>query len=280
MIGTVDTSLHSGLTPVSGPVQAYVSPSLETDPSATITRIGRAHSFFVEHLGVEPRMAVLVLAPDDWAERSNHPLYGMPNYGAGNLVIAGEPNPFWTGLVAVAGNGNPRAQRQLREVYGRNGDVDLTPFFDLLAVHELAHIFIEADGRVPPRLWILELACNVLLHSYVAAEEPAALPVLETFPAVLGSVPVSRFTHRTLEDLERSYAQGMDPDNYGWFQSKLHLAAAHIHDDLGTSAARTTWEALASSRTDDAADPLVHALGPAVTALIQELSPDASVTSA
>lgn len=248
MIGALDESLHRGLVPVDSAVPAFVSPGLEGDVAGALARVERAHAFYCRHLEIEPRIAVLILGPEDWAARSNHPLYGMPNYRDGNLVLAGRPNPFWGGLVQLAVGEIPEAAERLSDVYGSDGGaIDLSPFFELLGVHELAHIFIQAGDRVPPTLWNLELACNVFLHAYVSSVEPEALPTLETFPALFARIPAERFTHRTLADFEAAYAQGMDGANYGWFQSAFHVAAKHIHDAVGGSVARDLWRLLADA---------------------------------
>jgi len=262
MIGSLDESLHRGLKPVSSTVPAFVSPGLETDVAETIERVERAHAFFVSALGIEPRLAVLVLGPTEWAQRSNHPLYGMPNYRDGNLVLAGQPNPFWGGLVELAVGEIPDAARLLEGVYrSERGGADLSPFFDLLGVHELAHIFIEAGGRVPAQLWVLELACNVFLHTYVATEEPKELAALETFPAVFARIASDRFTHQTLADFEASYAQGMDGANYAWFQSRFHVAAKRIYDAGGASVPSDLWRVLAEAGADGFEELVAERLG-------------------
>jgi hypothetical protein len=272
VIGNLDETLHRGLEPFGSALPTHVSAGLDDGVAAKIHRIEQAHRFFIDQLGVEPRIAVLILSPDDWAGRS-HPLYGMPNYRDGNLVLAGEPNPFWSGLVGLAASEIPGGGELLQRSYpGLSPGVDLSPFFDLLGVHELAHIFIAAAGRAPSRLWVLELACNVLLHAYVALEEPQNLPTLETFPSVFAAIASSRFTHRTLDDFERSYAHGMDGANYGWFQAKFHVAAKSIFDSGGMKATARMWDLLADEPSSrNLADTLEQHLGPAAMHLLGEL---------
>lgn len=272
MIGTLDSTLHEGLTSVGGRVPTYITPGLDADVDQVIERVARARDFFVKQLGIDPRLAVLVLGPDDWTARATHPLYGMPNFRAGNLVLAGEPNPFWAGLAALATSEVPDGRERLERVYPSGPDgIDLSPLFDLLAVHELAHIFIEVDGRTPSRFWVLELACNLLQHSYVEVEEPEHLSTLTTFPSVFAEIDASRFTHRTLDDFERSYAHGMDGANYGWFQSKLHVGARHLYDTRGAAAIQGMWRLLAEEPAGDLDTLLGQHLGPGAVALLREL---------
>lgn len=270
MIGTLDKSLSDGLHPVAASVAAYASPGLG-DVSAMVARIERAQRFLVDRLGVDPRLAVLVLSQDDWAARSAHPLYGMPNFRDGNLVLAGEPNPFWEGMVSLAVAEVPGAGAELARVYpaGAAGP-DLRPFFDLLGVHELAHVFIEAARRTPRQLWALELSCNVLLQAFVTHEEPASLAVLETFPRLFAAVPAQRFAHRSLGDFERSYAHGMDGANYGWFQSHLQMMAKSVCDGGGHGAVGALWALLADD-VADLAPALAKRFGPVVAGHLAEL---------
>jgi hypothetical protein len=273
VIGQLDQTLHDGLTPVGGGVPAYATPGLGGDVSPILERVERARDFFVDQFGIEPRVAVLLLGPDDWAARSSHPLYGMPNFRAGNLVLAGEPNAFWAGLASLAEGEVADGRERLERAYPSGGDgIDLTPFFDLLAVHELAHIFIEADGRTPSKFWLLELACNLFLHAYVEVEEPEHLPTLAAFSSVFAEIDASRFTHRTLDDFERSYAYGMDGANYGWFQTRLHVGAKHLYDTGGLAAIHGMWRVLAEEPGGDLESLFGEHLGPAAVELLHELS--------
>lgn len=198
----------------------------------------------------------------------------IPRRGKGVGQVELQPPAVAQGLVELAVDELPDGRARLEDTYpSAGGRIDLSPFFDLLGVHELAHIFIEADGRVPSRLWVLELACNVLLHAFVAAEEPSSLPTLETFPDVFAGIPASRFTHRNLDDFERSYAHGMDGANYGWFQAKLHVAAKHIHDSGGGAPViRALWAALTEERSGDLKGVLAEHLGAPAVELLRELT--------
>lgn len=78
-----------------------------------------------------------MLGTDDWEGRSIHPVYGMPNYRSGNLIVAATTNPFWAGFLDVIEEDAPEQAATVADAYGGpDGGVDLSPFFDLLAVHE------------------------------------------------------------------------------------------------------------------------------------------------
>ena len=54
----------------------------------------------------------------------------------------------------------------------------------------------------------------------------------------------SRFAHRSLEDFER-LCVGVGPENYGWYQVKLHVGAKRIYDSGGIDALSRMWRTFA-----------------------------------
>ena len=179
----IDTSKLEGLQAVQGfPFPVHTSPGLETRGRSIAERCARAYRFLSKVLEFEPKASLLVLSPQDWPGRSSHPVYGMPNYEAGNLIVAGEESSFWGSFVDMIKDASPSLLKEAQITYGSDGRIDLAPFFDLLAVHELAHIFHDQVPFHFPRAWLTEFFANLCLHAYVASVEPEQLPTLETFP--------------------------------------------------------------------------------------------------
>jgi hypothetical protein len=208
-----------------------------------------AWRYIAEALGSETEAALLILDEHDWPSRSTHPVYGMPNADTGRLMMAATPNRFWADFIALIRQQAPDHVPAMKAAYGTNrGDLDLGRFFDLVATHELVHLFFENPVRLPC-FWVEELTCNLLLHGYVAERQPSALPALTTFPAAFISIEPPTTWYRSLADFEVHYAYDMDPFNYGWYQCRLHLAAAAIYDRSGTGAARSLRDACATPAT-------------------------------
>ena len=255
MSGAVNTGPHAGLDSHRGwdyPVLA--TRGLEAGTVSRLARRTAAASRYLSALfNYEPRFALLVLGPDDWDSRSPHGVYGMPGYEQGNLLVAGTTNRFWAESLDLIKAGAPDRLPGLSAVYGSaGGEIDLTPFFDLLPVHELAHAFVNDGPLRLPRRWLDEFECNLLMHGYVAAGEPGQLPVLTTFPAAIAAIEPPGTGYRSLADFD-PHAGDMDPWNYGWYQCRLSVAAARVHDSAGAGAARRLSDAFLS-RTAHADD--------------------------
>jgi hypothetical protein len=251
---TIDTRKHAGLEHVENfPFLVFASTNVVPRAREIAERVARSLAFLGSMLNVEPELALLVLAPGDWDGRASHPVYGMPNYdGAGNLVVAGAPSDFWRGFVGLVAEAQADALQILTEAYEVDGEIDLSPFFDLLAVHELGHRLHQVGVVRFPRLWLSEFFCNLCLHTYVAEKEPDELAVLEAFPAAVAAVPPEHMQHSDLNTFEQLYDR-MLPHNYGWYQCRLHVAAKRVYDVGGAGALRRLWNHLRLSEEDLAA---------------------------
>ena len=249
----VNTAPHAGLESRAGwDYPVFASRGLE---AATVSRLARraaaASRYLAALFDYQPQFALLVLGPDDWDSRSSHPVYGMPNYEQGNLFVAGTSNRFWEGFLDLIAAGAPDHLPGLSAVYGAaGGGIDLSPFFDLLPVHELAHAFVNDGPLRLPRKWLDELACNLALHGYAAAEEPGQLPVLVALPAAVAAIEPPGTGYSTLADFDTYYAENMDPWNYGWYQCRFHVAAARVHDTAGAGAVRHLWRTFLARAAD------------------------------
>jgi hypothetical protein len=144
----------------------------------------------------------------------------------------------------------------MRSAYGLpSGAIDLPRFFDLLAVHEMGHLFHTQASVQFPRLWLMELFCNMCTHTYVAAREPEMLPALEAFPSVVVGGGMSHLRYHTLEDFERLYGE-VGPQNYGWYECQLHVAAKDIYNASGVHALQRLWAAFRQSNATMSDDEL------------------------
>jgi len=245
------------------PFPVLFSTGAERRAGRICARLERAHCYLREALGFDPELRLLVLSPEDWAGRAAFPLYGMPHYTAGDTIVVGtEPAGFWQGVVGMLGGVLPANQRaEIETIYGTvDGRIDMSEFADLIAVHELGHLFHEQVPFTFPRLWLMELFANFCVHAYLAEREPEKLALWTTLPERMMAFPADRVRHRSLHDFERLYV-GVGPENYCWYQFGLVAAARAIYDAAGTDALRRLYLAFRARKDDPTDRQLAGLLG-------------------
>jgi hypothetical protein len=199
--------------------------------------------------GSSPEFTASFLAPADWTRG-----YGMPSYDPveKRLRVATDDNSLWQLQGKIARFASPfSAFPRLKKTYAdANGNLHLRRFFDLLAVHELAHAFEDQGGTAFPTLWLSEIYANLALHAFVAKQRPSELANLTTLPDAQSRILVfTMMMHATgytsLHDFEHHYPVGtekpMSGPNYGWYQVRFTVLAREIFDEGGEAALSRLW---------------------------------------
>lgn len=238
----------------------YFSENAKDRAKKISTDVAKAESYFQKQFDVKPNYTLLVLSPADWKKYA-HPqaIYGIPHYlPDGRLVVASENNDFWRrNAPPIAQLPKDLAEKMTATYTDKNGEINLTNAFDLLAIHELGHAFQSAAKMASQRNWLSELLCNVLLHTYLADNDPKQLPYITVFTkTAVSSFPTQRLKFTKLEDFEANYNEIAKnyPDNYGWYQCRFHVTAGDIYDAGGASSMKKIWSLLLSQKeklTDD-----------------------------
>jgi hypothetical protein len=230
--------------------EIYYSTGHEKRAVLIAGRVDRAMVYYQGLLGFKPEVTLLILSPSDWTKYTKSgAVYGMPHYLPGSkvLVVAAEDNPFWKSFLPPLDKLPAGLRDQIQTVYkNENGSLSMQAFFDLLAIHELGHAFNGQAGLKMQRNWMGELYVNILLHTYIAENEPELLPALTVFPQMVIAGGAKDFKYTSLNDVETKYNEiGRDhPRNYGWYQCRWHAAAGRIYDAAGKQVNRKIWDAL------------------------------------
>jgi hypothetical protein len=213
-----------------------VSRGLEKKGDSVATRTQRAHRYFRQLIGGNPKITVYVLSPEDWESQKVGVTYGLAVYDTGKLFIAGMPNDLWKRAIQLVAEHLPEQMPALEKMYSLGGaNFDLGSFYELIALHELGHAFEQQGGLNFPRHWMSELFANQCLHTYLATQEPTGLPTLTTFPEIFHNLPTSLFSPTGLPAFETLYPNLPDL-TYLWYQTRLHVDAKQIFDERGESA--------------------------------------------
>ncbi|MCA6449972.1 MAG: hypothetical protein IM584_09035 [Chitinophagaceae bacterium] len=226
-------------------IKAYYSPGNAERAKIIVARCERTINYVKTLVGFTPTVSVFILNPEHWKKYASFPVYGMPHYPDNErLFIASEDNAFWKSFIPPIDQLSPEMATRVKNAYKTaDGKLSMMAFFDLLALHELGHAFHQQVGLTMQRLWMQELFCNIMLHTYIAEKEPANLPALETFPEMVVAGGTTGYQYTTLAGFEKIYDK-MDPKNYGWYQCRLHVAGKHIYNAGGPNAFIKLWKGL------------------------------------
>ncbi len=229
-------------------VQVYYSKGFKERAFNIANRVDNAMVYYQQLLDFRPTVNFLVLDTSDWSKYTSFPVYGMPHYSNDNtLVVAAVDNPFWKSFIPPLDQLPADLRSTIQDVYKNDkGEISMQAFFDLLALHELGHAFHFQGGLNMQRKWLQELFVNILLHTYIAENEPAALPALSLFPNMVVGSGSQEYKYTSLKDIEDRYDEigKQHPKNYGWYQCRWHLAAASIYDSGGKPVPGKLWQAL------------------------------------
>ena len=246
--------------------ETYFSKGKEEKAKRMASQVDHVMRFYDSTLHFTPSVTLLILSPDDWSTFTSFPFYGMPHYSNNKtLVVASDDNAYWQSMLPKDDLLSVETRQLLTSTYrNAEGKITMEPFFDLLSIHELGHAYNIQGGLKMQRRWLGELFPNIMLHTYIALNEPSLLPALTLFPRlVVETTPDSVLTYTSLQDLETHYNEmgPKYPVNYGWYQCRWHMAAAGIYDKGGLKAVRNLWDALKKEQTLLSDSSLVALLG-------------------
>lgn len=192
-----------------------------------------------------PTISLYVLSEKDWAKYSYMDVFGMPHYCARRIVISAERAGFWDNMIQLIIEKRSQHIKSLRSVYlDGKGEIDLSPFFSNLAIHELGHAYHSQLPFRFPRFWLQETFANLCNHVCIAKEHPELMDELTVFPSILSQVDSNEFEFTSWNEFEEHY-EDMHPINYGWYQGRLKGIAARLFDLLGEASVMRLWNTFA-----------------------------------
>jgi hypothetical protein len=229
--------------------------SIGNDERAKIVaaRMDKVLEFYNKVVAYEPEVTLLILNPTDWPNHTTFPVYGMPHYDESRnlLIVASENNEFWNSFIPPVDMLPKELSDKIKATYAdKNGNLTMQAFFDLLAIHEIGHAYQFQAAINVQRLWMGELFCNILLHTYIAENEPEQLPALTVFPQMVIAGGKEEYKYNSLTDIEQRYEEiGQKyPKNYGWYQCRWHSAAGNIYDAGGIDSFAKLWTAFSENK--------------------------------
>ena len=233
--------------------KVYFSTGNDERAKTVAERMDRVLEFYNNLIAFEPEVTLLILNPTDWPQHTTFPVYGMPHYDDKRelLIIASDNNEFWDSFIPPIDQLPKELADKISLTYvDENGDLTMQAFFDLLTIHEIGHAYHFQAGVNVQRMWMGELFCNILLHTYIAENEPEQLSALTVFPQMVINGGTEGYKYTSLNDIEERYDEigSMHPKNYGWFQSRWHYEAGNIYDAGGIDTFIKLWNAFSEQK--------------------------------
>jgi hypothetical protein len=258
-------------------MKVFFSTGYEHRASTISHRVEKAMTYYQNMLGIKPSVVLLVLTESDWPKFTKFPVYGMPHYNDNEtLIVAAEDNAFWKSFIPALDKLPGELSQQVQTVYKtKDGQLSMEAFFDLLALHELGHAFHFQGKLNMQRKWMGELFVNILLHTYIAEQEPGSLDALTLFPRMVINGGTKEFPFTTLQDVHARYDEigKRYPNNYGWYQSRWHAGAGEIYDSEGIMVCKRLWDAFKSKKeelNDEELLPFLENASKAVAVFIRD----------
>lgn len=219
------------------PFSVVATTGIEEKARRIAARTHAALSWMSNAFDFDPQIRVEVLGPEDFAERAELPALGLPHINdEGTMFLAGYETSTFDSSIAETMRYLSAADRSaFEQAYGRPPNVQA--FVDLLSLHELAHTYHMQRGWSFQELWMGELFCNLALHGYVAAREPAVLPALVTLPSAAHRIPAEVQGVTGIEAMSAD-----NPLTYVWYQFRLQVAAVRLWDGGGLALLREFYE--------------------------------------
>jgi len=238
MPGAAGTYCPAVITELPGfPFSVVATTGIEEKAGRIAARTHAARSWMAGLFGFEPHIRVEVLGPEDFAERAELPALGLPHVNdEGTMFLAGyDTSTFESSIAQTMTYLSTDDRLTFVQAYGEPPNVQT--FVDLLSLHELAHTYHMQRGWSFPELWMGELFCNLALHGYVAAHEPAVLPALVTLPSAAHRMPPEVQGVTAIEAMSAD-----NPLTYVWYQFRLQVAAIRLWDDGGQTLLREFYD--------------------------------------
>ena len=224
------------------PLEGYAMPVLASRGSeqrahVIAGHVDRALGWLQTGLPRRPVFTLVVADATDWDAVAAIPIYGMPESVPGRIVTSPQPAQWWQDYWDSLRPHLPApALDKVTQAYGR--PPDFTIMADLVAVHELTHLFHDIHpvtwASEFPEIWVMELFANLGMYGYVATHHPEHLPLLHSLTGATLAAGTAPWPFTALDAMGDSMRGRVE--HYVWYQYRLIGMAASIWDARGIDA--------------------------------------------
>ncbi|MFN2374883.1 MAG: hypothetical protein ABR545_13830 [Cyclonatronaceae bacterium] len=199
-------------------------------------RISASNQFFSDSLGVDVRIRIALLDPENY-ERGEflHP-YGLPFISGGVTVLPADLNSgavidMFTPFEATITADNLAVLQKAGFTYGEGKKL----MVDLIGLHEIGHEQVRAFGINTRQRWFDELMASYLAYAYLRTMEPRMAVVWDA--VTRAGREGYQSNHTSLDDFNRLYT-GVGVGDYVWYQNVFHERVRDVYDVHGLAFVR------------------------------------------
>ncbi len=212
------------------PITLHFSPGYGERAHRLGTLVEAAHRFLSEWLGVEAQTTVSVLRRENWRHLRRAP-YGYPHSSPerATIYVPATYPPAWIERARSLLHAAPLALRQRLPEGEEPLDKQIATFYDLVAVHELGHLFIHHLRLALGTQWLTELVANLFATSFFVEARPDLATRWLAWADIQASQQVP---HRSLTEYEEHYA-ALSFANATYYQGRFNQEALRLWQAQG-----------------------------------------------
>lgn len=216
------------------PVTLHFSPDYHPRAQRVGKLVEEAHHFLTEWLGVEAHTTVSLLRRENWRHLRRAP-YGYPHSSPDHSTIfvpATYPPP-WIDRSRALYEAAP--ERLQRKVCGEEDELrrQIAAFYDLVAVHELGHLFIHHLKLALGTKWLTELIANLFATAFFVERRPELAECWLAWADIQSSQDVP---FQSLEAYEANYSS-LSFANASYYQGRFNRHALRLWQQHGRALA-------------------------------------------
>lgn len=219
---------------INPPLTLHYSPGYDARAHILGTLVNSAYRWLSAWLGIEMPFTLSLLRRENWEVMRRVP-YGYPHSNASRMTIfipARYPPRLVARLQAMAEAADPALQAVVREGFP-TWDASIFRFLDMVAVHELGHLFISALQLELGAKWLHEFVADLLATAYFTEMAPTTLPFWLGWAQIQTGQPV---VYTALADYESQQAP-MEFANANFYQGQFNLWAYEVWQREGKAIA-------------------------------------------
>ena len=217
--------------------------------------VAEATVYLDGQLGVQAGVTLAVLDRERWNALITWQPYGVPGV-AGRPPVAfmplGDDGVAAQDALAIEADVDPRVKEGLRRI-GLSYAEASRRYVDLVALHELGHVYVSRLGIRPNSRWLNELLATYVAYAFMCERQPeAALLWGAMLDAYHGA---ARPPRPSLTDFDARYF-GVGPRAYVLYQAQFQRLVRQVYDAHGLAVLQRLREAFAtpSAEPHDPAD--------------------------